>query len=201
MPAFVEPMRPTLAAKAFSDPAWLFELKLDGWRTLCLLRDGKTHLVSRRRNSLNERFPELKDIGELIKAKTALIDGEVVALDQDGLPQFDALRSRRRNCSVVLYAFDLLYLDGYDLTSCPLIKRKALLKRILPKNNTGRIRFTDHVIGKGQALFEKVEGLQLEGVVAKRKDSVYSGLQSRDWLKVRTTAGKATIEKRIETWG
>jgi bifunctional non-homologous end joining protein LigD len=124
-----------------------------------------------------------------------------VALDQDGLPQFDALRSRRRDCSVVLYAFDLLYLDGYDLTGCPLIKRKALLKRILPKHNTCRIRFTDHVIGKGQALFEKVEGLQLEGVVAKRKDSVYSGLQSRDWLKVRTSGGKTTIQKRIETWG
>ncbi len=104
-------------------------------------------------------FPNSRDIRELIKAKTALIDGEVVALDQDGLPQFDALRSRRRDCSVVLYAFDLLYLDGYDLTGCPLIKRKALLKRILPKDNTGRVRFTDHVVGKGQALFAKVEGL------------------------------------------
>ena len=201
MPTFVEPMRPRVAAKPFSDPAWLFELKLDGWRTLCALREGKTHLVSRRRNSLNERFPELRDIGELIKAKTALIDGEVVALDQDGLPRFDALRSRRRNCSVVLYAFDLLYLDGYDLTGCPLIKRKALLKRILPKDNIGRIRFTDHIVGNGDALFQRVEALNLEGMVMKRKDSVYSGLQSRDWLKVRTSAGKAIIEKRIETWG
>src|ERR1051326_7839980 len=85
MPAFVEPMRPALAAKPFSNPAYLFELKLDGWRTLCFLRDRKAHLVSRRGNSLNERFPELRDIGQLIKAKTALIDGEVVALDQEGL--------------------------------------------------------------------------------------------------------------------
>lgn len=79
----------------------------NGWRTLCFLRERKAHLVSRRRNSLNERFPELRDIGELIKAETALIDGEVVALDQDGLPRFDALRSRQRSCSVVLYAFRL----------------------------------------------------------------------------------------------
>jgi bifunctional non-homologous end joining protein LigD len=201
LPAFIELMRPALAAKPFSDPAYLFELKLDGWRTLCFLRDGKAHLVSRRRNSLNERFPELRDIGELIKAKTALIDGEVVALDHDGLPRFDALRSRRRNCSVVLYAFDLLYLDGYDLTACPLIKRKTLLKHILPKDNTGRIRFVDHIIGNGEALFEKIEALSLEGMVMKRKESVYSGLQSRDWLKVRTSAGKTTIEKRMETWG
>jgi bifunctional non-homologous end joining protein LigD len=100
----------------------------------------------------------------------------------------------------VLYAFDLLYLDGYDLTSCPLITRKALLKRILPKDNTGRIRFTDHIIGSGEVLFQKVEALNLEGMVMKRKDSVYSGVQSRDWLKVRTSAGKTTIEKRIETW-
>jgi bifunctional non-homologous end joining protein LigD len=201
MPAFVELMRPVLAAKPFSDPAYLFELKLDGWRTLCFLRDGKAHLVSRRRNSLDERFPQLRDLAELIKAKTALIDGEIVALDQDGLPQFDALRSRQRNCSVVLYAFDLLHLDGFDLTGCPLITRKALLRRILPKDNTGRIRFTDHIIGNGEALFKKVEALNLEGIVMKRKDSVYSGLQSRDWLKVRTSGGKTTIEKRIQTWG
>ena len=201
MPAFVEPMRPTVAAKPFSDPAYLFELKLDGWRTLCFLRDNKAHLVSRRRNSLTERFPELRDIGELIKAKTALIDGEIVALDQDGLPRFDALRSRRRNCSIVLYAFDLLHLDGFDLTGCPLLTRKALLRRILPKNNTGRIRFTDHIIGNGEALFQRVEALNLEGIVMKRKDSVYSGLPNRDWLKVRTSAGKTTIAKRIETWG
>jgi len=125
MPAFVEPMRPTLAAKPFSDPAYLFELKLDGWRTLCFLR--------------------------------------IVALDKAGLPQFAALRSRRRNCSVVFYAFDLLHLDGYDLTGCPLIKRKTLLKHILPRDNTGRIRFTDHIIGNGEALFQKVEALKATG--------------------------------------
>lgn len=200
VPAFVEPMRPTLAAKPFSDTGWLFEPKWDGWRTLCLLRGGKAHLLSRRRNSLNERFPELRDIAEAIKAKTALIDGEIVALGDDGLPRFDALRSRRRNCLVVFYAFDLLHLDGYDLTPCPLVKRKALLRRILPKNNTGRIRFTDHITGNGEALFQKLEALNLEGMVMKRKDSVYSGLQSRDWLKVRTSSGKTTIQKRIETW-
>ena len=82
-----------------------------------------------------------------------------------------------------------------------MIKRKALLKHILPKDNTGRIRFADHVVGKGEALFQRVEALNLEGMVMKRRDSVYSGLQSRDWLKVSTTAGKTTIQKRIETWG
>jgi bifunctional non-homologous end joining protein LigD len=201
IPAFIEPMRPSVASKPFSDAAWLFEPKWDGWRTLCLLRDGKAHLISRRRNSLNERFPELRDIAEAIKAETALIDGEIVALGDDGLPRFDALRSRQRNCQVVLYAFDLLHLDGYDLTACPLVKRKALLRRILPKQNTGRIRFTDHITGDGEALFQKLEAVNLEGMVMKRKNSVYSGVQTREWLKVRTSAGKTTIKKRIETWG
>jgi bifunctional non-homologous end joining protein LigD len=201
MPAFVEPMRPTLAAKPFSDSGWLFEPKWDGWRTLCFLRGGKVHLLSRRKNSLNERFPELREIGKLIKAETALIDDEIVALDEDGLPQFEALRSRRRKCSVVFYAFDLLHLDGFDLTACPLINRKALLKKILPTENTSRIRFMDHIAGDGEALFQRLEQLNVEGMVMKRKDSVYSGLPNRDWLKVRTSAGKTTIQKRIETWG
>jgi bifunctional non-homologous end joining protein LigD len=201
MPASVEPMRPILAAKPFSDPAWLFEPKWDGWRTLCFLREGKVHLVSRKRNSLNERFPELREIGKAIRANAALIDGEIVALDEDGLPQFDALRFRRgRKCSVVFYAFDLLHLDGFDLTACPLIKRKELLRRILPKDNTGRIRFTDHIAGNGKGLFEKLEALNVEGMLMKRKDSVYSFARCRDWLKVKTMAGKMTMQKRIETW-
>jgi bifunctional non-homologous end joining protein LigD len=201
MPASVDPMRPTLAAKPFSDLGWLFEPKWDGWRTLCFVRAGKVHLVSRRKNSLTERFPELKDIGKAIKATAALIDGEVVALGEDGLPQFDALRFRPvRKCSIVFYAFDLLHLDGFDLTGCPLIKRKALLRRILPTDNTGRIRFTDHIAGSGERLFEKLEALNLEGMVMERKDSVYAFTRCHDWLKVKTLAGKMTMQKRIETW-
>jgi hypothetical protein len=123
------------------------------------VRDGKVHSGFAQKEQSDDRFPELREIGKVIKAKAALIDGEVVALGEDGLPQFDALRFRRgRKCSIVFYAFDLLHLDGFDLTSCPLIKRKELLKRILPKDNTGRIRFTDHIAGKGERLFEKLRG-------------------------------------------
>ena len=87
------------------------------------------------------------------------------------------------------------------MTAFPLVKRKALLKRILPKDNTGRIRFTDHITGSGERLFEKLEALHLEGMVMKRKDSVYAFSRCRDWLKVKTRAGKMTMQKRIETWG
>src|SRR5262245_22905466 len=101
------------------------------------------------------------------------------------LPCFEGLRSRRNpSCSVVLYCFDLLYLNGNDVTECPLVKRKALLKRIVSKDNTGRVRYTDHISASGERLFEKLEALNLEGMVMKRKDSVYSGLRSRDWLKL-----------------
>jgi bifunctional non-homologous end joining protein LigD len=173
MPVQFEPMLPMLVQKPFSNREWLFEPKWDGWRATCFLRDGEARFVSRKRNSLNERFPQLKNAGEIIRATTAVLGGEIVALDKDGLPRFNALRSRT-NAAIVFYAFDLLYLDGFDLTQCPLVKRKALLRSILPKDNTGRIRFTDHIEGKGELLFKKLEAFKLEGMVMKRKDSVYA---------------------------
>ncbi|SRR6266498_1494146 len=110
---------------------------------------------------------------------------------EDGLPQFDTLRFRGgRKCSIVFYAFDLLHLDGFDLTGCALIRRKALLKYILPKDNTCRIRFMDHIAGNGERLFEKLEALNLEGMVMKRKDSIYAFSRCRGWLKVKTVAEK-----------
>jgi ATP-dependent DNA ligase len=110
LPQF-EPMLPMLVHKPFSHQEWLFEPKWDGWRATCFVRDGEARFGSRRRNSLNERFPQLRHVGENIKANTAIIDGEIVALDKNGLPRFDGLRSRRVNTSVVFYAFDLLYLE------------------------------------------------------------------------------------------
>ena len=187
-------MLPTLVHKPFSDQGWLFEPKWDGWRAMCFVKDGEARFISRRRNSLSERFPQLKHTAELIKADTAVLDGEIVALDENGLPRFDGLRSRRPTTAIVFYAFDLLYLDGLDLTQCPLVKRKALLKSILPKDNMGRIRFIDHIDGKGELLFQKLEALKLEGMVMKRKSSVYSFTRCRDWLKVRTSAGRVTMQ-------
>jgi ATP dependent DNA ligase domain len=88
----------------------------------------------------------------------------------------------------------------FTMPPCPLVKRKELLRKILPKDNTGRVRFTDHITGSGERLFEKLEALQVEGMVMKRKDSVYSFNRCRNWLKVKTTAGRITMQKRIENW-
>ena len=95
MPTQFEPMLPTLVHKPFSGQEWLFEPKWDGWRATCSVKDSEARFVSRKRNSLNERFPQLHHVNEAIKANTAVVDGEIVALDKDGLPRFDALRSRR----------------------------------------------------------------------------------------------------------
>jgi len=144
----------------------------------------------------------LRRISTAVKASSAIIDGEGVALDQHGVPCFEGLhgRSSATACVTVFFAFDLLHLDGYDLTQCPLITRKAALKRILPKRDTDRIRYTEHVIGSGERLFGEIEKLQLEGMVAKRKDSVYSSGRSRLWQKVKTPAGRAEMQKRSEAW-
>ncbi len=200
MPASVEPMLPTPVKLPFSDPAWLFEPKWDGFRALCFLKDGKVRFISRNQQNLTQRFPELQEVADLIKAKTAIIDGEIVALDRQGRPSFDSLRYRRHQGAIAFYAFDLLHFDGEDLSQYPLVARKSALKKILRKARTGRIRYTEHIEEQGERLFKELEAMQLEGMVAKRKDSVYAFSRSRLWLKVKTSSGRAEMQKRIETW-
>lgn len=195
-------MLPTSVKAPFSNPDWLFEPKWDGYRAICFLRDRDVRLVSRRRNDLTARFSDLQSIAKSIKANTAALDGEIVALDEKGMPCFDGLRSRRgaAPCVIVYYTFDLLYFDGRDLTQRPLVERKSALKKILPKGTKQRLRYTDHVVGKGKELFAELEKRQLEGMVAKRVDSLYAGGRTRAWLKIKTVAGRAEMEKRSETW-
>jgi len=107
-------MLPTPAKLPFSDPQWLFEPKLDGFRALCFLHRGKVRFVSRNRRSLNQRFPELQEISELIKAESAIIDGEIVALDHSGKPSFDALRYRKRKGAIAFYALLRELYDEWD---------------------------------------------------------------------------------------
>lgn len=183
-------MQPSLG-KPFSSPDWIFEPKWDGYRALCFYRKVPK-LISRRQNDLTKRFPEI----QFTLKHECLIDGEIVALDSNGLPCFHDLKAKKTR-QVVYYAFDLLNLDGRDLTQVPLIKRKAMLKRLLPKNQTGRIRYTDHVVGKGEKLFAELEKQCLEGMVAKRAGSVYVPGRTREWLKIKTSHGREEIRRRI----
>jgi bifunctional non-homologous end joining protein LigD len=179
----------------------LFEPKWDGYRAICFFQKGKVRFTSRNQRDLTRRFPELQIISKSIKASSAVIDGEIVAIDANGAQCFEQLQNHTRDCAILYFAFDLLFLEGESLTDVPLIERKAHLKRILPKSLTGRLRFTDHVIDRVLDLFAALEAQQLEGMVAKRADSMYVPGRSKDWLKVKTRAGREQMNKRIESWG
>jgi len=199
----VQPMLPSLVKLPFSNPDWIFEPKWDGYRAICFLENGKVRFTSKNRKSLTQRFSDLQRISKSIKAEIAILDGEIVALDKKGLPCFAGLRSGKvaSECAIVFYAFDLLYLNGDDLTQKTVIERKRLLKRILPKTDTGRVRYTEHIVGDGEGLFRELEKRKLEGMIAKRTDSLYVGGRTRAWLKVKTKAGREEMRVRSETWG
>ena len=189
-------MLATLVDGAFDDPQWLYEIKWDGYRAIAFLEGGSVRLVSRNQNDLTAAYPELRSIGDSIKARTAILDGEIVALDEQGRPSFSLMQQRtgigaggrriqrtRDDVPVVYYVFDLLYLDGYNLMPAELEQRKEVLASILAPSDL--IRFSDHYVGNGKALFQAAAQRELEGIVAKRRSSSYVQKRSRDWLKIK----------------
>src|SRR5262245_12251127 len=197
MPNVIQPMLATLVDKPFSDPEWLFETKWDGIRAICFLSDGRARFVSRNQNDLSGQYPELANIGDSVACKHAIIDGEIVALDEHGISRFQLLQPRmgRKNTAeiarlvkstrVVYYVFDLLHLDGFDLTGCTVQERKATLESILRKS-ARNIRISDYIAEHGEHLYKEIARVPLEGMVAKRLNSVYVQRRSRDWLKIKT---------------
>jgi bifunctional non-homologous end joining protein LigD len=195
MPAKIHPMLAESVDKAFDGEEWLFEIKWDGYRAIAFLDGGKARLVSRNQNELTPRYPELKDMARLIQAKTAILDGEVVALDADGKASFSLMQQRtgfrpggRRavgnaDVPVLYYAFDLLYLDGYDWRRVPLEERKRKLASLVVAGDV--VRYSDHYENHGKALFEMARQKGLEGIVAKKRASFYEERRSREWLKIK----------------
>jgi bifunctional non-homologous end joining protein LigD len=180
---------------AFTAAGWLFELKLDGYRVLGA-RDGAARLLSRNGNDLSSCFPEVIRVLTALPFDRLLLDGEIVALDEAGRPSFQRLQQRARlrrgldirhamvENPVTYFAFDLLGVDDFDLRPLPLSTRKALLQKLLPP--AGVIRFLDHFETEGEVLYEQVQKLGLEGIVAKRAESPYRAGRSATWLKIRT---------------
>ena len=189
-------MLATSVEKPFDNPDWLFEIKWDGYRAVAFLSSGKVRPVSRNQNDLTGQFPELHDLPQFIKAETAILDGEVVALDDQGRSSFSLMQQRtgfrshgrrvtaRADISIAYYIFDLIYLDGYDLRRVPLEERKAALNRILTPNQL--IRYSEHFPG-GVTLFEAAKQQGLEGILAKLRGSFYEERRSREWLKIKIT--------------
>ncbi len=184
MPRFVDPMLAMPAIAVPPGPDWLVEVKWDGFRTQALVRAGRTELRSRNGVDAGGWFPRLRGSSDWIDASEALVDGEVVALDGSGRPDFSLLQERMNDPrgGVVLVAFDLLHLDGWSLLDVPLEARKSLLaSRLRPDP---RVLYATHVIGDGPAFFEAAVRNGLEGVVAKRRRSRYQpGRRTGDWVK------------------
>jgi bifunctional non-homologous end joining protein LigD len=198
MPRNIQPMLATLVDEPFDDNDWLFEIKWDGYRGVAYNDKGKVQLFSRNQNELTGDFPEVADeLGARLRARQAIVDGEVVALDDSGRPSFSLMQQRSglslegkrrvadRNIPIVYYAFDLLYLDGYSLMRVDLEERKRLLARVLPAND--RIRISEHFVGKGKALFEAAQVQKVEGIIAKRRKGCYIQKRTREWLKIKLT--------------
>jgi bifunctional non-homologous end joining protein LigD len=197
MPTVIHPMLASVTEKPFDDPNWFFEIKWDGYRAVAFFEEGRVRLVSRNQNDLTPRYPELKVLGDRVQAKTAILDGEVVVLDEQGRPSFSLMQQRtgirahgrqsapNRELPIIYYAFDLLYLDGYDLRRVTLEDRKRVLKEILKPGEL--VRFSDHYPGQGVALFEVAKQKGLEGILAKKSNSCYEERRTREWLKIKIT--------------
>lgn len=197
MPSTIHPMLATPVSEPFDGPDWLFEIKWDGYRAVAFIEAGKVRLVSRNQNDLTPRYPELKDLPEFVKAKQAILDGEVVALDEQGRASFSLMQQRtgfrpggrkaaaKADVPVLYYAFDLLYLDGYDLRRVPIQERKRQLASLLVVGDS--LRYSDHYEQQGRALFEIARQKGLEGILAKKRDSPYQECRSREWLKIKIT--------------
>jgi bifunctional non-homologous end joining protein LigD len=161
-------------------------LKIDGFRALAHIESGKGELISRNGNVFRG-FAELGAwLGHHIRVESAVIDGEIACVDEAGRPVFRDLLFRKRAC--VFIAFDLLFLNGKDLRTLPLLERKAILKRLLRRKRS-RVLYLDHVETDGRLLFEQIVKMDLEGIVCKRKDSPYKATDqpSRYWIKVKNS--------------
>ena len=195
MPTTIHPMLATTTEKPFDNDAWLFEIKWDGYRAVAFIQDGKSRFVSRNQNDLTAQYPELAEIPGHLKVTTAVLDGEIVALDEEGRSSFSLMQQRSgfsspgkrkaRNPAipVLYYAFDLLYLDGRDLRNIPLEERKRTLASIIQPNEI--LLYSDHFEGRGIALFKAAQQKGLEGIVAKRRTGAYEERRSSNWLKIK----------------
>ncbi|MCW3103770.1 MAG: dependent ligase [Bacteroidetes bacterium] len=189
------PMLATLTEGAFDGPEWIFEAKYDGYRALALIANGNASLVSRNNLSFDSLFapllPELQKIPHDV-----ILDGEVVVEDEKGNSGFQLLQNYQNTGTGKLkfYVFDILILDGEDTRGLTLLKRKELLKLLLKKQKLKNIHYSEHITEKGKAFYKDAMNKGIEGIMAKRADSIYaSGKRSKDWLKIKITQEEEAV--------
>jgi bifunctional non-homologous end joining protein LigD len=192
MPAFTPMMLATLAKRAFSDPAWVFEPKLDGQRSLLWRRRSTVRLITRNQKDRTSHYPDLVEAVRREDTAPLIADGEIVAFRRD-VTSFAHLQQRMQNARpspalvatvpVTFYLFDLIWFDGYDLSALPLLARKSVLRRAMVFEDP--IRFSNHLDEDGELAFRAACDKGWEGLIAKRASAPYTHARSRDWLKFK----------------
>lgn len=190
LPDFIAPQLATLVPDAPSGDDWLHELKFDGYRMVCHLQRGKSRFWSRNQKDWTEKFPNLSKALKALPVTAAILDGEVIVVDKAGRSSFQKLQQSMKGgaATFIFQIFDLIYLDGYNLTRVPLRERKALLEDLLSGVDAkGPLRYSDHVMGDGNRFFKQACAYGIEGIVSKLADCPYESTRSRSWLKVKCT--------------
>lgn len=192
--SFFEPMKAQLSdLPPFDNADWIFEIKWDGYRAIAETNANGNRLYSRNGLTFDKAYPKVFDALKKIKKKV-VIDGEIVVFDEKGKPNFQKLQNYRSNDKYIIqyYVFDILFLDGKDVTNLSVTERKTILKKTLP--NSEVILYCDHVDTDGKALFREMKKMNLEGMIAKRKTSkYYIGKRTSDWLKIKNVQTQEAI--------
>ncbi len=182
----LSPMLATLVDKPFDEPGWMYEVKWDGYRAIAFIKNGKVELSSRNSKSFNEKFYPIYDELKTWKVNV-ILDGEIVSINEKGMADFSSLQDWRSEADgeLVYYVFDILWYDGKDTMKLPLYERRKILKSVLPKSEN--IKMSENFQTNGIEFFKLAEEMSLEGIMAKKEESLYyPGTRSKDWLKIKT---------------
>lgn len=189
LPEFVPPQLATLVDKPPPGDEWFHELKLDGYRLICHVDRGQIRFWTRNQKDWTAKFPSLTKAVKSLRLTSAILDGEVVALDASGRASFQKLQqhiNKNQAAGLMFHIFDLLYLDGFDLTRCTLRERKQVLAELFARvPEDSPLRYSDHVEGNGAAMFKQACKFGIEGIVSKLADSRYESTRNRNWLKIK----------------
>ncbi len=188
---FPDTFHPQKAVPVESPPAgddWLHEIKYDGYRLLCVIRDRRAALVTRNGNDWTDRFPQIVYEAAALPVENAILDGEVVVQRKDGTTDFQALQNYlkgRKKGTLAYFLFDLPYLEGHDLSAVPLKRRKQALKALLQPGKSAVLRFGGEIVGRGQTVYRRACELGIEGIVSKKIDAPYQQERSASWVKTK----------------
>ena len=194
-----EPCLPRPAKEPPAGPGWIHEIKHDGFRIIARRDAAGVRLVTRNGYNFANRFPLIVEAIAALPASSCVVDGEAIAVDENGLSVFDLIRYRRQDHAVTLCAFDLLELEGEDLRRTPIEVRKATLKGLLRRTHAG-VAFNRHFNSAGESVYRHARKLGCEGIVSKRLGSPYRFGRSNDWIKIKNPASPAVKREAEEGW-